>query len=393
MRDLRALFVCWFFAMTLGISALAQTSNQSDQPQPSGSSATAQASSQPEQAQHPGTSEGTVESVGPQTMLVRTDDNQSQLFTFDNPTVQPKGLTAGDRVRITYRPADEAGVRRVTGVTILNTAATPQSGITQTMSPQQSSSTPPSQTSSQPDQAQHPGTNEGTAESVGHQTMLVRTEDNQPHLFIFDNPTVRPKGLTAGTRVRIISNPTDEAGVRRAIRVTILDAAATPQSGIAQDTAPPPKELTSVQRDIERTARRWGLGARIGAGLDPEVFLIGVHAGIGPIFSRDFYFRPNVEFAFGELTDMVALNLEGVYRLPITFREGRWSAYVGAGPGLNFVHQGVDTSDTSFSNFNYETGFNMFTGIRFRGGTFGEVKTSLWAGGVPTLRFILGYTF
>jgi hypothetical protein len=393
MRDLRALFVCWLLAMTLGISALAQTSNQSDQPQPSGSSATAQASSQPEQAQHPGTSEGTVESVGPQTMLVRTDDNQSQLFTFDNPTVQPKGLTAGDRVRIIYRPADEAAVRRVTGVTILNAAATPQSGITQTMSPQQSSSTPPSQTSSQPDQAQHPGTNEGTVESVGHQTMLVRTEDNQPHLFIFDNPTVRPKGLTAGTRVRIISDPTDEAGVRRAIRVTILDAAATPQSGIAQDVAPPPKELTSVQRDIERQARRWGLGARIGAGLDPEVFLIGVHAGIGPIFSRDFYFRPNVEFAFGELTDMVALNLEGVYRLPITFREGRWSAYVGAGPGLNFVHQGVDTSDTSFSNFNYETGFNMFTGIRFRGGTFGEVKTSLWAGGVPTLRFILGYTF
>jgi hypothetical protein len=290
MRDLRALFVCWFFAVTLGISALAQTSNQSDQPQPSGSSATAQASSQPDQAQHPGTSEGTVE-------------------------------------------------------------------------------------------------------SVGRQTMLVRTEDNQSHLFIFDNPTVRPKGLTAGTRVRIISHPTDEAGVQRATRVTILDAGATPQSGIAQDTAPPPKELTSVQRDIERQARRWALGFRMGAGLDPELFLIGVHAGIGPIFSRDFYFRPNVEFAFGELTDMFALNLEGVYRLPITFREGRWSAYVGAGPGLNFIHEGVGTRDISFSNFNYETGFNMFTGIRFRRGTFGEVKTSLWAGGVPTLRFIFGYTF
>jgi hypothetical protein len=78
---------------------------------------------------------------------------------------------------------------------------------------------------------------------------------------------------------------------------------------------------------------------------------------------------------------MVALNLEAAYRLPITFRHGRWSAYVGAGPGLNFVHTGVDNSDVSFSNFNYETGFNMFTGIRFRRGTFGEVKTSLWAGG------------
>ena len=96
-----------------------------------------------------------------------------------------------------------------------------------------------------------------------------------------------------------------------------------------------------MEREIERQARRWQLGARIGAGLDPELFMLGVHAGIGPIFSRDFSFRPNAEFAFGELTDMVALNLEGAYRLPFSFRHGRWSAYVGAGPGLNFVHQGI----------------------------------------------------
>jgi len=290
MRGIRALFVCWLFAVTLGLSALAQTSSQSNQAQTSGSSATAQASSQSDQAQHPGTSEGTVE-------------------------------------------------------------------------------------------------------SVGRQTMLVRTEDNQSHLFIFDNPTVRPKGLTAGTRIRIISDATDEPGVRKAIRVTILDVAATPQSRTAQDMAPPPKELTSIQRDIERQARRWGLGFRMGAGLDPELFLIGVHAGIGPIFSPDLYFRPNVEFAFGELTDMFALNLEAAYRLPISFRGGRWSAYVGAGPGLNFVHQGVGNRDISFSNFDYETGFNVFTGIRFRRGTFAEVKTSLWAPSIPTVRAIVGYTF
>jgi len=258
---------------------------------------------------------------------------------------------------------------------------------------QQPSSSNPPHTSNETGQAQHPGTNEGTVESVGRQTMLVRTEDNQSHLFIFDNPTVRPKGLTSGTRIRILSNPTDEVGVRTATRVTILEPAATSASGAAQDVAPPPKELVSVQRDIERQTRRWGLGVRMGAGLDPELFLIGVHAGIGPIFTPDLYLRPNVEFAFGELTDMVALNLEAAYRLPITFRHGRWSAYVGAGPGLNFVHTGVDNSDVSFSNFNYETGFNMFTGIRFRRGTFGEVKTSLWAGGVPTLRIILGHTF
>ena len=144
---------------------------------------------------------------------------------------------------------------------------------------------------------------------------------------------------------------------------------------------------------LEKLARRWQIGVRIGAGLDPELFLLGVHTAIGPIFSRDFYLRPNVEFAFGELTDMVAINLEGAYRLPITFRQGRWSAYVGTGPGLNFIHQGVDKRDISFSNFDYETGLNVFTGVRFRRGTFAEVKTSLWAHGVPTLRMMFGYTF
>ena len=75
---------------------------------------------------------------------------------------------------------------------------------------------------------------------------------------------------------------------------------------------------------------------------------------------------------------MVAINLEAAYRLPISLQEGRWSVYVGAGPGLNFIHQGIGTRDISFSNFNYETGMNVFGGVRFRHGTFTEVKTSVW---------------
>ena len=155
----------------------------------------------------------------------------------------------------------------------------------------------------------------------------------------------------------------------------------------------PPKEIRDTQREIEKLARRWQVGVRVGAGLDPELFLIGAHTAIGPIFTEDLYFRPNAEFAFGELTDMVAINLEATYRLPISFREGRWSAYVGVGPGLNFIHQGVGKRDISFSDFNYETGLNFLSGVRFRGGTFAEVKTSLWAPGVPTLRLMFGYTF
>ena len=234
----------------------------------------------------------------------------------------------------------------------------------------------------------------GTVVSTSRQTMVVRTEDNQFHLFVFDSDLVRPKGLAPGARVRVASNSMDEAGLRLATRVTVLEPPPTPEPGAAlPDAAPPPKEMRELEREIEKEMRRWQFGVRLGAGLDPELFLIGAHAGIGPIFSRDFYFRPNVEFAFGELTDMVAINLEGAYRLPITFRYGRWSSYVGAGPAFNFIHQGLERREIDFGNFEYDTGLNVFTGVRFRRGTFVEVKSSLWAKSVPTLRLIFGYTF
>jgi len=261
----------------------------------------------------------------------------------------------------------------------------------QTSPPTQTS--PPAQTSTVTDPQDSVVSIVGTVVSISSQTMVVRTDDNQFHLFSFDKYTVRPKQLAPNTRVRIISSPTDEPGLRLANRVTVQDAANTTGSGAQQEMAPPPKEMVDLQNEIERVARRWQFGVRIGAGLDPELFMFGVHSSIGPIFSRNLHFRPNAEFAFGELTDMVALNLEMAYRLPITFQQGRWSAYVGAGPGLNFVHQGVGTRDISFGNFDYETSFNIFTGVRVRKGAFVEVKTALWAPSVPTLRMIFGYTF
>jgi hypothetical protein len=234
----------------------------------------------------------------------------------------------------------------------------------------------------------------GTVVSTSRETMVVRTEDNQFHLFVFDTDLVRPKGLTPGARVRVASNATDEAGLRLATRVTVLEPPPTPEPGAAlPDAAPPPKEMREVERQIEKELRRWQFGVRLGGGLDPELFLIGVHAGIGPVFNRDFYFRPNAEFGFGELTDMFAINLEGAYRLPINFRHGRWSSYVGAGPSFNFIHQGLERREIDFGNFEYETGLNVFTGVRFRRGTFVEVKTNLWAHSVPVLRMIFGYTF
>jgi len=265
--------------------------------------------------------------------------------------------------------------------------------LAQTSPPEQTEHPAAAAPVASPEPGEHAGAIVGSVVSVTRQTMVVRTQDNQFHLFVYDNDLVRPKELIPGARVRVLSDGTGEPGVLLATRITILEPASTSTQGPVPDLAPPPKELRTTEREIEKLARRWQIGVRVGGGLDPELFLIGVHSSIGPVFSRDLYFRPNVEFAFGELTDMVAINLEAAYRLPITFREGRWSAYVGAGPGLNFIHQGVDKRDISFSNFEYQTGLNFFTGVRFRRGTFAEVKTSLWAPGVPTLRLMFGYTF
>src|SRR5690348_1795002 len=80
----------------------------------------------------------------------------------------------------------------------------------------------PAQTSSPPEQTQNPASMEGTIVSVSRETMVVRTDDRQFHLFVFDSDFIRPRGLLPGSRIRVVSNPTDETGLRVATRVTVL---------------------------------------------------------------------------------------------------------------------------------------------------------------------------
>lgn len=244
---------------------------------------------------------------------------------------------------------------------------------------------------------------EGTVVSSSRDTLVVRTDDNRHQLFVFDQYTTRPRNLAAGTRVSVSSTPTDETGVRMATTVTVLGEGASTtasastsssQTGPAGKQAPPPPEVRDLERDIRRQVRKWRLGVRGGVGLDPELILLGVHSQIGPIFKSNISFRPNAEFAWGEVTDMISLNLEAIYRLPVTARHGRWSAYVGGGPSLNFIHQNFQGGrDIDFGNFDYETGLNILSGLQFRKGTFFEVKTSLYSKPAPVMRLIFGYTF
>lgn len=159
-------------------------------------------------------------------------------------------------------------------------------------------------------------------------------------------------------------------------------------------TVPPPEKVRNVENEIKRETRRWRLGVRAGAAFNPELFLFGVQSQIGPIFHPRVQFRPNAEFAFGEVTDLVALNLEGVYRFSADYRKGNWIPYIGGGPALIFIHQNFQRGrQIDFGNFDYETGFNVLIGTQNRRGTFFEMKTSLYSGPAPKLRLIIGRTF
>jgi len=256
-----------------------------------------------------------------------------------------------------------------------------------------------SQQNSTDQQRDHSGdqsTIEGTVVSVSRETLVVRTDENDFQLFVFDRSTTRPKGVAAGSRVRVVSSAGEDEGTRLANTITILTPASTagPDS-TAKQAASPPKAVRDLEQEIKSDARRWRFGVRTGAALDPELFMFGVHTQIGPVFNRNVFFRPNAEFAFGEVTDLIALNLEAIYRLPITARGKTWSAYFGAGPAFTFLHQNFERSlgqgrDIDFGNFDYDTGFNLLAGIQRRH-TFFEMKTSLYSQPAPTLRLILGY--
>ena len=148
----------------------------------------------------------------------------------------------------------------------------------------------------------------------------------------------------------------DSTQVAESIAV-ILPGGEAANSGAAT----PPPQVNNVSKQIEGEARRWHVGGKIGTGLSPELFMFGPQAQFGPFFSPHLLFRPNVEFGFGELTDMYAINAEGstASTRHFTVNGVRTSPWV---DHLNFISQSASSGSVSFSNFNYKTGFNIFRG-------------------------------
>jgi hypothetical protein len=234
----------------------------------------------------------------------------------------------------------------------------------------------------------------GTVVSATRRTMVVRTESGQHVLFILERDTIRPRIIQTASTVNVVSRP-DPEGTQIARSVTVTAAPPEP-SQQAKRSEPIPVEVRQLEREIERQVRRYRVGVRAGVGLDPEVIIGGVHARLGPFFNRDVFFRPNAEFGFGEVTKLFAVNLEAAYRLPLSARQSRWSAYVGAGPGFNFIDRDFEEAqsgdrDIDFGDFDYESSLNIFTGVEFRTGMLLELKATAFSR--PQVRLLLGYNF
>ena len=237
-------------------------------------------------------------------------------------------------------------------------------------------------------------TTTGTVVSSARNTLIVRTDSRVYYVFTFDRGTVKPEAIPINSTVRVTSTPGGEPGVRLASNVVVTNRVSASAPKESQD--PVPAEVRRIEDQIERQARKYNAGLYGGVSLDPEILNVGVFARLGPFFRSDISFRPSLEFGFGEVTKLFALNMEGIYRLPFTPRSGRWNAYVGAGPSLVLSHQNFERAAAGdrgidFGDFDAQGGLNILTGIEYRGGLFFEAKTTVYA--TPHLRLIVGHRF
>jgi hypothetical protein len=244
--------------------------------------------------------------------------------------------------------------------------------------------------------AQDATTTTGTIVSSSRNTVTIRSSTGQFQLYYLAESARSSASLPPGSQVRVVSTPGNEPGVRVASEVTVVSGAAAPAQGAEAAPVVPPA-VRQLERDIERLARRFQVGVRGGVSLDPELVMLGAQAQVGPFFRSDIFFRPSIEFGIGEVTAMFAFNPEFIYRLPFSARQDRWTSYVGAGLGINLLHQDFERDDDDeridFGDFRSDTALNIFGGLRNRNGMFLELKTSVYSDPSPTLRMVIGYNF
>jgi hypothetical protein len=274
------------------------------------------------------------------------------------------------------------------------------------------------QTSEQTSQAQQTAPTQivrGVVVSATHSTLVVKTRDGQYHLFELTADTTRPLNLRPGSTVAVASVPGTNVNAPYASMITVTapppQQGAQPQPTTPQpvgttgtaDTGTPgtedepvPASVRQLEKSIQRQTARYRLGVRSGFAMAPELVLVGVQSQLGPFFNENIWARPNVELGFGELSTMIALNFEAVYRIPAASRTNRYQTFFGGGFGLNFINKSLSDVDNSgnrfnFSDFIFDSGLNLVAGVQTRTGPFFELRATVYS--EPTLRLVVGFIF
>src|SRR5450759_4705768 len=90
----------------------------------------------------------------------------------------------------------------------------------------------------------------GAVVSSTRNTLVVRGENGQLQLFVFDRDTVKPRTLTVGSTVRVVSIPGEEAAVRVASEITTVGETPSAPQGARTETAQAvPPEVRRLARD------------------------------------------------------------------------------------------------------------------------------------------------
>jgi len=249
----------------------------------------------------------------------------------------------------------------------------------------------------------------GDVTSVGRGSIVVRTDQGAYNVFSLGPETVRSKPVTVGARVSVTTLSTDNEAAPSALAINVLPRpqGLTPPAPSEEEVVP--DQVRRIESQIEHQARRFRAGVQAGAAFDPQLISLNVFSTLGPFFSRNLQFRPNVEFAFGELTTLFGIDLDAVFSLPGVPRSVKWAPYVGAGPSFSFSHQGFETTEAKtevdtangtvqidngrfdFSTWDWNNGFNFIVGFKNPSGTFFEMKSTAWGG--ANIRLMAGFEF
>jgi hypothetical protein len=241
----------------------------------------------------------------------------------------------------------------------------------------------------------------GTVTAMGRGSMVVQTDEGRFVVYVLEPSFIRIPAVEPGSRVRVITAANDTDPAPTALSIETLPA----REGLAQRSQTAPSDVQRLASEIERQARRFRIGLDAGVALDPELISINAFSTFTPFVQRGILVRPNVELAFGEVTTLIGINIEGLYMLPGLRRSIKWAPYVGAGPSFTFSHRSVDeeeflsdlnappvdTDRFDFSQWDWNNGFNFIVGARNPNGTFFEMKGTAW--GVATIRMLGGFEF